>query len=185
MIFTAEDQFVGSFDVCWARRCVAFIARFACHMHFVQLRSLRFCQYILPSHITISLSASCVWHAVCTSWIHTFSLCIPLISSLNSVTTPSVLLALCTYPLSILHFPGLFLPSHLIINDFLKHVDIYTYTRHTRKYRANMYRLYNGDKENNNTDMVKTRIYKQSYRQTFTTTRRKEKEKENQAWQQQ
>ena len=31
-------------------------------------------------------------------------------------------------------------------NSVFKHVDIYTYTRHTCKYEVNMYRLYNGVK---------------------------------------
>ena len=45
-------------------------------------------------------------------------------------------------------------------------MNIYTYTRYTHKYRADIYKLYNGVKEKDKTKLVRTRIYKQSYRQT-------------------
>ena len=57
-------------------------------------------------------------------------------------------------------------------------MDIYTYSRHTHKYKVNMYRLHNGVKEKDNTKIVGTRIYKQSYRQTLMITTRKETNKQ-------
>ena len=45
-------------------------------------------------------------------------------------------------------------------------MDTYTYTRHTHTYKVNMCRLYNGVKEVDKTKIVRTRIHKQSYRQT-------------------
>ena len=45
-------------------------------------------------------------------------------------------------------------------SDF-KNVDVCT--RHTHKYKVNMYRLYNGVKNNNKQTIVRTGIYKQSY----------------------
>ena len=71
----------------------------------------------------------------------------------------------------------------LFLNSVFKHVNIYTYARHTHKYKVNMYRLYNGVEEKDDTRIVRIKIYKQSYRQTLTTITRKEKE--NQAQQQQ
>ena len=38
-------------------------------------------------------------------------------------------------------------------------MDIYTYTRHTHKYKVNTYILYNGVKEKDNTKRVRTRIH--------------------------
>ena len=51
-----------------------------------------------------------------------------------------------------------------------RHVDIYTYIRHTHKCKVNMYRLCNGVNEKGHTKIVRAKLYKQSYRQTLTTT---------------
>ena len=66
--------------------------------------------------------------------------------------------------------------AHIFYSVF-KHVNIYTYTRHTHKYGADMYKLYNGVNNNNKKDktkIVRTSIYKQIYRHTLTTTWKKE-----------
>ena len=76
-----------------------------------------------------------------------------------------------------IHTPGIHINTKLGMWTY-----IYTYTRHTHKYKVNTYRLYNGVKEKDNTRVVRTRIYKQSYKQTLTTITRKETE--NQAQQQ-
>ena len=113
-----------------------------------------------------------------------FSACCILLWSATAavqyIYTYTIYIYICTY---------IFWPLHcydwdeVFIFVFFKHVDIYTYTRLTHKYKVNMYRLYNGVKkqqQQTHTQIVRTRICKQSYKHLLTTTTTKWKKNQAQ-----